>query len=114
MFEKSPSKRTLSLALGTAFAASLGAMPAANAAENPFGMTSIGAGYMVADAHADADKKALCEKTMKDGLCGEGKCGEGKCGAKLKAECETVLGTSAKGKEGKCGEGKCGGMKPAQ
>ena len=84
---------TLSLAIGSAFAVSLVAVPVANAAENPFGLQQLNSGYLVADAKA------------KDGKCGEGKCGadkkaaDGKCGADKKA------------KDGKCGEGKCGADK---
>lgn len=68
------SKKTLiSVAVGSAFAASLGVVPLATAAENPFALQSLDQGYMVAD------------KAMKEGKCGEGKCGnkkmgEGKCG----------------------------------
>jgi uncharacterized low-complexity protein len=91
-------KRTaLTLALGTAFAASLAAAPAINAAENPFKLDSLKNGYQV----AEKDK-------AKEGKCGEGKCGgdkakDGKCGGD-------------KAKEGKCGgdkakEGSCGDNK---
>lgn len=97
--------KTLSLAVGAAFAA-VALTPAAFAAGNPFAMQKLDSGYQL--AAADADKKA-------DGKCGEGKCGadkkadmkkkdgkcgEGKCGAGMKAE--------SKKKDGKCGEGKCG------
>ena len=88
----------LTLAMGTAFAASLVSAPLANADENPFKMESLKSGYQV----ASADK-------AKDGKCGEGKCGgdkkdkEGACGGDKK-------------KEGSCGgdkkkEGSCGGNK---
>jgi uncharacterized low-complexity protein len=77
-------KSALSLAVGTAFAATLVAAPLASAAENPFKMDSLKSGYQVADGH----------KKDKEGKCGEGKCGGDK-----------------KDKEGKCGEGKCGGEK---
>jgi len=84
-------KKPLAIALGAAFVTSLAAIPVANAAENPFAMSELSSGYMVAE--------------MAEGKCGEGKCGgekakpEGKCG-----------GEKAKA-EGKCGEGKCGGNK---
>ena len=74
------SKKTLiSVAVSSAFAASIGAAPVASAAENPFALQSLDKGYMVADHH-EAKPKA-----MKEGKCGEGKCGnmkmgEGKCG----------------------------------
>jgi len=61
-----------------------------NAAENPFAMQELTAGYNV----------AMSEGTCGEGKCGgdkgkEAKCGEGKCGGD-------------KAKEAKCGEGKCG------
>ena len=81
----------LSTALGASFTISLTISPVAHAIDNPFEVTSLGSGYMVADGH--------------EGKCGEGKCGEGKCGSKKDAE-----GKCGEGKcgEGKCGEGKCG------
>ena len=88
--------KPLSIALGAAFVASLAGTSVANAADNPFSMTELSSGYMVADS--------------KEGKCGEGKCGgekkaeEGKCG-------EGKCGGEKKAKEGKCGEGKCGGEK---
>jgi uncharacterized low-complexity protein len=86
-------KRTaLTLALGTAFAASLAAAPAVNAAENPFKLDSLKSGYQV----AENDKS-------KEGKCGGDKAQDGKCGGD-------------KAKDGKCGgdkakDGKCGGDK---
>ena len=77
--------KPLAIALGAAFATSLAATPVANATENPFAMSDLSSGYMVAE-------KA------------EGKCGEGKCGASKMTD---------KVKEAKCGEGKCGGMAKA-
>ena len=111
-------------ALGAAVATSLVGTQVANAKENPFTLTELSSGYMVADNHASegtcggkmkatgegncgADKKAMGEGKCGEGKCGadkkamgEGKCGEGKCGADKKA-----MG------EGKCGEGKCGANK---
>ncbi len=109
---KQTKQTALTLALGSAIAASLAAAPV-SAAENPFAAQSMDKGYMVADA--DKAKEGKCgAKKDKEGKCGgkksaedeaankkmmkEGKCGEGKCGAKNL-------------KEGKCGEGKCGGKK---
>jgi uncharacterized low-complexity protein len=80
-------KTALTLALGTAFAASLAAAPAVNAAENPFKMESLKGGYQVADSK---------EK--------EGKCGEGKCGGDTKKKDGACGGD--KGKEGACGGNK--------
>lgn len=65
------------------------------AAENPFAMTDLGRGYVVADNHGKAP---------------EAKCGEGKCGTKMKDEKKDAAKDAKKDKamEGKCGEGKCG------
>jgi uncharacterized low-complexity protein len=90
-------------ALSITLAATLAAAPIAQADQNPFGVSEMSDGYMLAGA---------------EGQCGEGKCGgdmkkakdkegkhdnmekdkEGKCG-EMKED---------KDKEGKCGEGKCG------
>ena len=84
------SKKTLSIAVGTALGASLALSPMALADSNPFGASEMPGGYMqVASGHGGGAKSA------------EGKCGEGKCG-----------GDASHGKakaEGSCGEGKCGG-----
>lgn len=98
------SKNTLkpiAAALGTTFAVSLAFSPIAGAEQNPFSLTELTGGYMVADSHG-GEGKCGEGKTEGEGKCGEGKaegegkCGEGKCGEKRKAH------------EGKCGEGKCG------
>jgi uncharacterized low-complexity protein len=101
-------RKPLAAAVGAAIVTTLAAMPAANAEENPFGMTSLTSGYMVAE---------------KEGKCGEAKCGEGKGASAKKSEgkCgeskahESKCGES-KAHEGKCGEskaheGKCGDKK---
>jgi len=91
-------KKPLSIALGAAFATSLAAAPVANAADNPFAMSELSSGYMVADSHME-------------GKCGEGKCGAGKAGAMATEGTDKVM------KEGQCGgakmmkEGQCGGEK---
>ena len=87
MSDKSTLK-PLVAALGTTFAISLTAAPAA---ENPFAINKLGGGYMVADSH-------------------EGKCGEAKCGADKK-EAEGKCGEKKENAEGKCGEAKCGADK---
>jgi len=88
------SRKTLSIAVATAFGAGIALSPLAMADSNPFGATQLSGGYMqIADAHA-----------------GEGKCGEGKCGVD-KAEGEKAdkaEGEKADKAEGSCGEGKCG------
>jgi len=63
----SSKKPLISVAVGSAFAAALGAAPIVSAAENPFAMQSLDKGYMLAQA----------------GKAGEGKCGAGKCGAAM-------------------------------
>ena len=80
MSQKSTIK-PLAIAAGAAFVTSLASTTVANAAENPFAMSELSSGYMVAGT-------------------AEGKCGEGKCGEGMKKEAE-----------GKCGEGKCGAPK---
>ena len=89
--------KPVAVALGAAFVTSLAGASIANAAENPFGMTELSSGYMVAEGDM---KEGKCGegKMKKEGKCGEGKCGEGMDKSKMK-------------KEGKCGEGKCGGAK---
>lgn len=66
---------------GVAFVSSM-AVSATVSADNPFELTDLDAGYMLAGEKGEKGE--------------EGKCGEGKCG-------------DDKGEEGKCGEGKCGG-----
>ncbi len=94
-------KRTLkpiAAVLGTTFAVALAASPIANAANNPFSLTEISSGYMVAD--------------QAEGKCGEGKCGEGKAKDKKesKGKSREAKDVDKKSDEGKCGEGKCGGQ----
>jgi uncharacterized low-complexity protein len=92
--EKSMSKYRLNpiaSALGITLVATVAATPIAQADQNPFGVSEMSSGYMLAEAEAE-------------GKCGEGKCGEGKCGEKKDKEGKC----GEKDKEGKCGEGKCG------
>jgi uncharacterized low-complexity protein len=107
------SLKPLAAAIGATLVASLAGVTVANADQNPFGLTQLSSGYMVADMAEGkcGGKTGAGDKTM-EGKCGEGKmegkkmegkCGEGKCGGDKKME--------GKGKEGKCGEGKCGGKK---
>jgi uncharacterized low-complexity protein len=103
-------KAALSLAIGSAFAASLAVAPVANAAENPFGMQALKSGYMLAAADMDKAKDGKCggakDAKAKDGKCGgakDAKAKDGKCGG----------AKDTKAKDGKCGEGKCGGAKKA-
>ena len=101
-------KKSASIAIGATFAASMAAIPVANADENPFGMQNLESGYLqVAEGKCGEGKCG--EGNMKkveeaEGKCGEGKAmNEGKCGESKEEVKET------KQMEGKCGEGKCGG-----
>jgi uncharacterized low-complexity protein len=112
MSQKS-TKKPLSIALGATFVTSLAATPVANAAENPFAMSDLSSGYMVAEMTEEKSDEGKCggNKTKAEGKCGggeamgEGKGVEGKCGGDKAATEEKAMG------EGKCGEGKCGGEK---
>ena len=94
----------LTLALGSALAATLASAPV-SAADNPFASQSMAKGYMVAE---------------RGGM--EGKCGEGKCGGTMKGDARKAAQgktTAEKAKEGKCGnakemEGKCGSSKAVE
>jgi uncharacterized low-complexity protein len=106
---KRKQQTALTLALGSALAASLAATPAT--ADNPFGTQSMGKGYMV----AAMDGKCGGAAKAKDGKCGGTngdamKAEEGKTSAE-KAKAKDGKCGGAKAKDGKCGEGKCGGKK---
>ena len=88
----------LTTALGASFTISLALSPIAHATDNPFEVTSLSSGYMVADGHEGKCGEGKCG----EGKCGEGKCGEGKCGDKKSSDSK---------KDKKEGEGKCGGNK---
>jgi len=72
-------KSALSLAIGSAFAASLAAAPVVNAAGNPFDMDSLKSGYQIAGIAKGEDGKSG-DDTSADTKGGESKCGESKCG----------------------------------
>jgi len=76
--------------VGAALVGSLAAINLANAADNPFAVKSLDAGYMQV-AEADSGKDM-----------GEGKCGEGKCGSAMDT------------KEGKGDEGKGESKEPTE
>ncbi len=110
-------KKSLTLTLGGAIAASLIAAPVANAAENPFAMKAVDSSMQLAEAG----------KKTKEGKCGEGKCSAGKMkGGKMKqgacsANKAKEGGCSAAGKmkEGACSankmkEGGCSGAMPSE
>jgi len=110
---KQTKQTALTLALGSAIAASLAAAPV-SAAENPFAAQSMDKGYMVAEADkakegkcgGKKDKEGKCGAKAKEGKCGGEKAKEGKCGGKKNAADEAA--NKKMMKEGKCGEGKCG------
>lgn len=78
----------------SAFALSMTLSTNVMADSNPFVMSDLKTGYMLAE-HGDGKcGEAKCGESMKKV---EGKCGEAKCGESMKKA------------EGKCGEGKCGG-----
>lgn len=79
-------RQLLGLSLGSVVL-SAALSPLAQAADNPFAVKPLSAGYQL----AQADKKV------------DGKCGEAKCGAEKRM--------MEKKKDGKCGEAKCGANK---
>lgn len=93
------SKRTtlMTVALGSAFAATAALAPVAHAAGNPFAASQLSSGYQLAQADTKMDGK------KKDANCGADKKKDASCGADKKA--------SDKKKDGKCGEAKCGADK---
>ncbi|MCP4407224.1 MAG: hypothetical protein GY807_05575 [Gammaproteobacteria bacterium] len=111
--------KPLAAALGAAMAASLLSIPAANADENPFGLTKLSSGYMVVAGKEGKCGEGKCGGEKKtEGKCGGDKKGEGKCGGDKKGEGKCGGDKKKEGKcggdkkkEGKCGEGKCGGKK---
>jgi uncharacterized low-complexity protein len=106
-------KKTIGVAVGSAFAAGMALAPLANALENPFALQSLQSGYMVAADTPAKAPEAKCGQGKCGGMkaetaapkAGEAKCGQGKCGG-MKSET-----AAPKAGEAKCGQGKCGGMK---
>jgi uncharacterized low-complexity protein len=75
-----PSKKSLmSLALGSAFAATLGAPSIASAGDNPFAAQSLDKGYMVAQAYEKTDEYGSKKDDYSEKK-GYDKSGEGRCG----------------------------------
>ncbi len=70
MSKKEPFKKTpLALAIGTAFTVSLAQNSLANTQDNPFGMSALADGYMVAEAKSNEDQGGSSKKTV-EGQCG--------------------------------------------
>lgn len=108
------SLKPASLAVGTAFVASLAAgnlMAETAVNGNPFALNELSGGYM---QMADASKTGAEHRSDKaDEQAGkksekEGKCGEGKCGGKkeMKKDMEGSCGSKKSETEGKCGSKK--------
>jgi uncharacterized low-complexity protein len=136
-----PVIKPLAIAVGTAIVTSLASVNTATAAENPFAMTELSSGYMVAEMAEGKCGEGKCggAKATEDGKCGEGKCGMKTLDAdsdgsitreefmqgheamfgKMDANSDGVIDADEQEagmkamKEGKCGEGKCGGAKAA-
>ncbi|MEJ2307938.1 MAG: low-complexity protein [Gammaproteobacteria bacterium] len=104
---KKTTMKPVATAIGAALAGSL-TLGAANAAENPFGLSELGSGYMqLAGAHEGKCGEGKCgeaetKAAESEGKCGEGKCGEGKCGEGMASDSDEKAASS----EGKCGESK--------
>lgn len=109
--------KPIALVAGTTLAAMMGAAPA-QADVNPFGMSALASGYMVASAKG-SETKCGSNKSVSEAECGankattkvaEAECGsnkqatEAKCGADQKVVAKPV-------QEAKCGEAKCGSNK---
>jgi uncharacterized low-complexity protein len=100
---KKISSKALAGAIGATFITSLAAMPAANAAENPFAAKPLVSGYQLADA-----KDGTCggkKAEQKEAHCGTKSDKDGHCGGKQAAP------VSKEKKDGSCGESKCGANK---
>jgi uncharacterized low-complexity protein len=106
--------KPLAVALGAAFVTSLAGTTVASASDNPFAMTELSSGYMVAEQAEGKCGEGMMKKTEEgehaEGMmkkAEEGKCGEGKCGEGMmkKKEAEGKCGAAPVKKEG---EGKCG------
>ena len=101
---------------GIALAATLIATPA-QADVNPFAMSALSSGYMVAGG-MDTEGKCGGNKGVSEAECGANKAAskatEGECGASKKAgegECGANKAEAKPIQEAKCGEAKCGGNK---
>jgi len=97
--------KPVSLAVGAAFIAGMATAPVVQADVNPFSVTALSSGYMVAEKGAEGNCGA--KKTVQEAECGANKAKqvqEADCGANKKEQEKTVM-------EAKCGEAKCGDNK---
>ena len=95
---KKISSKALAGAIGATFITSLAAMPAANAAENPFAAKPLTSGYQLADA-----KDGTCggkKAEQKEAHCGTKSDKDGHCGGKQAAP------VNKEKKDGSCGGSK--------
>ncbi len=96
-------------AIGATFLAAAATAPVANAANNPFSLTSLDSGYQkVAAEGSCGGKKGKKGEGNCGGKKGEGMKGESHCGGKKDGESHCG-GKKGKKGEASCGEGKCGG-----
>jgi len=96
----------LSLAAGALLTAGMLAAPQAQADINPFAITMLSSGYMVAEKGAEGQCGA--NKGVAEAECGANKAAkkvsEAECGANKAEKAKPIL-------EAKCGEAKCGNNK---
>lgn len=84
-----------------------------SADENPFQLSPMSSGYMVAsdeEGQKSADESVKREGSVGDDKLGSGQCGEGKCGTNAKSGEGELTGSKGNNKlgSGQCGEGTCG------
>lgn len=102
------SPKAISAALGGTLVAGLAVTPAVQAGENPFSVTELSTGYMLAENTAEARcGEATCgapkAKKVSEANCGATKAPtESTCGAAPKAAAEASCGAKAPA-EAKCG-----------
>lgn len=101
-------KTALTLAVGSAFAASLATPALAQPGSNPFAMQSLETGYQVADVMDGNGNPIPGMNKAHEAKCGGDKAKEAKCGGD---KAKNAGNDGDKKMEGKCGEGKCGGSK---
>ncbi|MCW9089011.1 MAG: hypothetical protein OQK54_05740 [Gammaproteobacteria bacterium] len=106
--------KPVSLAVGAAFVASMAVTPAVQADVNPFAVTVLSSGYMVAEKGTEGQCGG--SKAVTEAECGANKAAkkasEGECGANKKpAEGECGANKAKPVQEAKCGEAKCGSNK---
>ena len=95
-------KSTLSLVIGSAFAATVVMSPVVNAAQNPFASQSLSQGYMTAEAGKATDAKCSADKKTADAKCSaDKKATDAKCSANKKAT-DAKCSANKKATDAKC------------